>query len=545
MLTDQEKTDQPRGQPASGRSVAAPDIGGFACVLLDPELRIIAATDAMTAELSPDAVDAAIGQVAALQGDTGTMEHPCTARDGTLRRFLWTKAADGSWLGLLAHPDKDAAPVSQAVDELTGLERRNGLQGAYEALRVASARAEAIVFALYIDLDRFKQVNDWLGHEAGDLLLKRVAQRLGQASRNADRLFRIGGDEFALLGSAQEGVVAATDIAERIVDVIERPFLIKGNEVSIGASVGIAVAEAGDGSAEDLLRRADVALYVSENTGRGRFTLFEHSMMENIKESRLLENDLRRALLLDQFVLHFQPQIAVDGGQLTGFEALLRWQRPEHGLLTPADFMDLADRTRLIVDIGAWVLQEATSAATRWPDHLSVAVNVSAVQFENPQFPKQVQSALSESGLDPARLELELTEAMITHDQGKALAQMRALHELGVGISLDDFGKGQSTFSYLGQFPFSKIKIDQSLVRGEVDGTDVDRIVGAISDLADSLGMPVLAEGVETDTDLGRIRAHGLASVQGYFMAKPMPASDLQTYLSTSKDLPPETEETP
>ncbi|MEO0654606.1 MAG: EAL domain-containing protein, partial [Pseudomonadota bacterium] len=435
-------------------------------MLLDPELSIIAQTDAMTAELSPDAIDAAIAQVAALQGDTRNLEHPCTARDGTLRRFLWTKAADGSWLGLLAHPDKDAAPVLQAVDELTGLERRSGLQGAYEALRVASARAEAIVFALYIDLDRFKQVNDWLGHEAGDLLLKRVAQRLGQASRNADRLFRIGGDEFALLGSAQEGVVAATDIAERIVDVIERPFVIKGNEVSIGASVGIAVAEAGDGSAEDLLRRADVALYVSKNTGRGRFTLFEHSMMENIKESRLLENDLRRALLLDQFVLHFQPQIAVDGGQLTGFEALLRWQRPEHGLLTPADFMDLADRTRLIVDIGAWVLQEATSAATRWPDHLSVAVNVSAVQFENPQFPKQVQSALSESGLDPARLELELTEAMITHDQGKALAQMRALHELGVGISLDDLGRGSRPFPISASFPSAKSRSTNPLSGG-------------------------------------------------------------------------------
>ena len=295
--------------------------------------------------------------------------------------------------------------------------------------------------------------------------------------------------------------------------------------------MGVALFQEGDSCAEDLLRRADIALYESKNRGRGRFTTFHASMLTELNERRLLENDLRRALLLDQFELHFQPQIMLDTGKLTGFEALIRWRRPGHGLVPPSGFVPLAEETGLIIGIGEWVLMEAARTAAAWPEDVTVAVNVSAVEFEAPDFIDTVHKALSVTQLPPHRLELELTETAIVRDDKLVLDRMNELREIGVMLSMDDFGAGQSSLGYLRRFPFQKIKIDQSFVRGVKSGGPAHEIVGAIAELGKSLGVSVLAEGVESDTQLNVMRDYGCSGVQGFVVSKPMPADAVDAYL--------------
>lgn len=537
----------PPGASQRGAGVGAVRAHPFAYIVLDPALEIAYLSDAISAEIAENSLAAAISSLAAAaqSGDVDVHEFALTGLDGARRRMIWSKAIDGAWLGMLVSASTSAPDDESMIDTLTGLGNRRGLQGNFDALMLDADKHGEPVFALYIDLDRFKQVNDTLGHEAGDLLLKRVAKRLRQATRRSDRLFRLGGDEFALLGSSVEGAVTATDVAERIVELVGRPYLIKGSQVTIGASVGLAVIQEGDACAEDLLRRADIALYESKNRGRGRFTTFHDSMLTEINERRLLENDLRRALLLDQFELHFQPQIALDSDQLTGFEALIRWRRPGHGLLPPSAFVPLAEETGLIIGIGEWVLMEAARTAASWPDDILIAVNVSAVEFEAPDFIDIVHKALSVTQLPPHRLELELTETVIVRDQKLVLDRMNELREVGVMLSMDDFGAGQSSLGYLRRFPFHKIKIDQSFVRGTNDSGAAHEIVGAIAELGKSLGMSVLAEGVESDRELGLVRDHGCSGVQGFLVSKPMPSDAVAAYLSQIQDTSTDNEGTP
>ena len=510
----------------------------FACVVLDPALEIAYLSDAVSTVIAESSLTSAIASLAsAAQGnDVDVHEVATPGLDGARRRMIWTKAIDGAWLGVVASAATSAPNDEIMMDALTGLGSRRGLQGNFDALMLDADTQGDAVFALYIDLDRFKQVNDTLGHEAGDLLLKRVSKRLRQATRRSDRLFRLGGDEFALLGYSPEGIVTATDVAERIVELVGRPYLIKGSQVSIGASVGVALIQEGDSCAEDLLRRADIALYESKNRGRGRFTTFHASMLTELNQRRLLENDLRRALLLEQFELHFQPQIVLDSDKLTGFEALIRWRRPGHGLVPPSGFVPLAEETGLIIGIGEWVLMEAARTATTWPEDVSVAVNVSAIEFESPDFIDTVHKALSVTQLAPHRLELELTETVIVRDNKLVLDRMNELREIGVLLSMDDFGAGQSSLGYLRRFPFHKIKIDQSFVRGAKDGGPAHEIVGAIAELGKSLGMSVLAEGVESDKQLNVVRDYGCSGVQGFVVSKPMPANAIAAYLGQSQD---------
>lgn len=519
----------------------------FACIVLSSDLAVAHLSAPVGAALAETALTSAISSLAACveSGNADTHEVSVACLDGARRRLVWSKAADGAWLGLLVSAATALAQDESMIDTLTGLGNRRALQGTFDALTLDADKEGERVFALYIDLDRFKVVNDTLGHEAGDQLLKRVAKRLAQATRRADRLFRLGGDEFALLGSSTAGVSAATDVAERIVELVGRPYLIKGSQVVIGASVGVSMIQPEDACAEDLLRRADIALYESKNLGRGRFTMFHGSMLTEINQRRLLENDLRGALLLDQFELHFQPQIDLETDRLIGFEALIRWRRPGHGLLPPADFVPLAEETGLIVTIGEWVLTEATRAATQWPSDTSIAVNVSAVEFEAPGFVDTVRKALSLSQLPPHRLELELTETVLVRDRSLVLERMNQLREIGVLLSIDDFGSGQSSLSYLQHFPFHKIKIDQSFVRGSEDGGASREIVGAVAELGKTLGMSVLAEGVESDADLGLIRDQGCSSVQGFLLSKPMPADAVATFLNQAQDDASDSGETP
>jgi diguanylate cyclase (GGDEF)-like protein len=374
---------------------------------------------------------------------------------------------------------------------------------------------------LCLDLDRFKSVNDTLGHAFGDTLLRTVAERICSVVRQADTIARLGGDEFAILqaGVGQPG--AATALAQRLVDLIGRSYVLDGHLVNTGVSVGVALGPDDAADPDQLLRNADLALYEAKAGGRGRFCFFEPAMDRRMQERRRLELDLRKALAMRELELHYQPQISVETGRLTGFEALLRWQHPERGLVPPSEFVPLAEETGLIVRIGEWVLRAACREAARWPGELSLAVNLSPVQFKSQRLLDAVRDALAQSGLNPARLELEITEGVLLQESGTTLAILHALRRLGVRIAMDDFGTGYSSLSYLRSFPFDKLKIDKSFVRSLERSPDAAAIVHAIVGLGRGLGMKVTAEGVETAEQQLFLRAAGVHSMQGYRFGRP------------------------
>ncbi len=386
---------------------------------------------------------------------------------------------------------------------------------------------------LLIDLDRFKAVNDTLGHPVGDLLLCLVAKRLVSISRKSDLLARLGGDEFGLLvAPGLTGPVLAS-VAERLIDVLGRPYLVDGHLVNIGASIGVA---AGPGDGADyatLSRNADLALYAAKNSGRGSYNFFEPAMDARALARRSMEIDLRRALALRQFELHYQAQIDLEQDIVVGFEALLRWRHPERGLVSPVDFIPLAEEIGLIVAMGEWVLREACNEAARWPGSVGVAVNVSARQFEDcDRLVDTIGKALARSGLPGERLEIEITESVLLRNETAVIAALHRVRAMGVRVAMDDFGTGYSSLSQLHSFPFDKIKIDRSFVRGSDDVHGQDAIIRAITALGVSLGMATIAEGVETPDQLARIRAEGCGSVQGYLFSKPLPVSQLDSFIA-------------
>ena len=419
-------------------------------------------------------------------------------------------------------------------DALTGLANRHQFNEAL-AKRFASRRDEDATFALLmLDLDRFKLVNDTLGHGMGDKLLRRVSQRLLRAVREEDLVARLGGDEFAILKAGGIDLSAIHTMAERVIDILARPFLIDGHILNIGTSVGIALApEDGDG-AEILMGNADLALYGAKEEGRGRYRLFESSMNARIQARRSLEVDLRRAVARQEFTLHYQPQVDARTGTYDGAEALIRWHHPERGLVSPADFIPLAEETGLIGAIGEWVLRTACSEALSWPAHLTVAVNLSPVQFRDTRLATTIRNILVETRFPPARLELEITEGSLLQDEQRTLAILRELRALGIRISMDDFGTGYSSLSYLRRFPFDKIKIDQSFVRQTPTDKDSAAIVRAIAMLGASLGMKTTAEGVETDAQSSFIVGEGCDQLQGYLISRPVPAEQIQALFSTA-----------
>ncbi len=412
------------------------------------------------------------------------------------------------------------------VDELTGLVKRNALMRAIEG-----ALGGAGQFAVHcLDLDRFKTINDTLGHGVGDLLLKKVADRLRSACRASDIVARIGGDEFVVLQREAQTLEDAERLSARLVDLVGRTYVLSGHTINIGASVG--VAQRGERrQGRDVLRDADLALYEAKRAGRSRYRVFESSMSVSLHERRELEIDLRRALALRQFELNYQPFVELETNDIRGFEALLRWHHPVRGTVPPLDFIPMAEETGLIVKLGEWVLRTACEAAATWPGDLTVAVNVSPLQFKADNLLHTVEATLRQTGLAAHRLELEITEGALLDDTDNVLATLHALRKLGVKISMDDFGTGYSSLSYLQKFPFDKIKIDRSFVAG--NSSDSQAILKAVASLGESLGMAITAEGVETPDQLEHIRGQRCTHVQGYFTGRPMSGASIADFLDT------------
>jgi diguanylate cyclase (GGDEF)-like protein len=381
-----------------------------------------------------------------------------------------------------------------------------------------AVRQREQVAVLVIDLDRFKLVNDTLGHAAGDTLLSEVAQRMRACLGPRDLLARLGGDEFAIIQAGLADPVQTRALAARVVATVADPFDLGGHEARIGASIGIAVYPDDAKSGHELLKKADIALYRVKSEGRGTFRFFERDMDARIQARRSVEIDLREALRKGELVPHFQPLFDIAQRRIVGFEALMRWPHPTRGWLPPSEFIPIAEDLGLIRPLGEWMLNESCRAAAQWPEPATVAVNISPVQMHMPGFVADVTRALAHSGLAPGRLELEITESVLLDDNPAILKHLHQLRDIGVRISLDDFGTGYASLAYLRRLPLDKIKIDQTFTRGLPDAPDATAIVRAVVRLAADLGMVTTAEGVETEAQLDLLAQLGCTQAQGYLI---------------------------
>ena len=385
-----------------------------------------------------------------------------------------------------------------------------------------------MTFALMcLDLDKFKQVNDTLGHPVGDALLVAVADRLKACVREGDTVARLGGDEFAIIQIDMRQADDANVLAQRIIAAFREPVDVDGHRIMTGVSIGVAVAP-GDGVLHGtLMRNADIALYLAKAEGRGSARFFEAEMDARIHTRLVLEQDLQGAVGRNEFELYYQPLVSLVRNRIVGFEALLRWHHPLRGVVSPLEFIPVAEETGLILAIGEWVLRTACHEAKNWPDDIGVAVNLSPVQFRKDDLVATVQAALAASGLRPERLELEITESVFLRDTDGTLKALNQFRAMGIGVALDDFGTGYSSLGYLRSFPFTKIKIDQSFVRDMTTNKDSATIVSAVTSLGKCLGMATIAEGVETLEQLNRLRETGSTQAQGYLFSRPRPASEV------------------
>jgi diguanylate cyclase (GGDEF)-like protein len=389
-------------------------------------------------------------------------------------------------------------------------------------------RRGAKLAVLCLDLDHFKSINDTLGHQAGDALLKEVAQRIRSCLNEGDLIARLGGDEFAVVRTGLQHPKEAEAFAQQLREIVAgHTYDLKGHQTGSDLSVGIALAPEDGLEIDELLNHADLALYGAKAEGRGSYRYYEPEMNARMKRRRSLEVDLRAALLKNEFVLYYQPILDLETEVIAGCEALLRWQHPQRGMVLPAEFVPVAEETGLINSIGEWVLKQVCSDATAWPSSVRVAVNVSPAQFRNSALPLVGVGALAESGLPAQRLELEITESVLMQNNESSLLTLHQLRELGVRIALDDFGTGYSSLSYLRSFPFDRIKIDRSFVADLLDGNEAVAIVHAILSLASSLKMQTTAEGVETAVQQRLLQTAGCDEMQGYLFSQPLPASGI------------------
>ena len=445
---------------------------------------------------------------------------------------FWNELEDGRTIALSHEPMKTGGWVTTHEDiterrlaeaKIAHMARHDALTDLPNRVSFHERLTEALnripvhrqVAVLCLDLDRFKTVNDTLGHPIGDALLKQVAERLKASVRENDCVARIGGDEFAVIQAAASQPESATALAARMVSALQRPFYVGTHHISIGSSIGISIAPADSLEANQLLKNADMALYQAKAEGRGHHRFFVPEMDQRMQTRRALELDLRQAVVDGEFEMYYQPLIDTSDGQVSGFEALLRWNHPEEGLILPGEFIPLAEDIGLIIPIGEWVLREACSVAATWPPHIGVSVNLSPAQFRAGDLVGSVTTALAVSGIDPKRLELEITEGVLLVDTTETVKTLHSLRDLGVRFAMDDFGTGYSSLSYLRSFPFDKIKIDQSFVQDLTSGSQALSIIRAVTDLGRNLGMVTTAEGVETAEQLEQIRKEGCSQVQG------------------------------
>jgi diguanylate cyclase (GGDEF)-like protein/PAS domain S-box-containing protein len=411
-------------------------------------------------------------------------------------------------------------------DAMTGLANRSLLQTKIDDA-LLSVRYGSRMALLCIDLDRFKEVNDSLGHAVGDELLRMTSERLLESVHVNDTVARLGGDEFAIVQCRINDPEDAILLADRIIEAVSRPFKIKGNDVKIGASVGMVLAPDQTSDADNILKMADAALYQAKSAGRNCYRVFDQQMSQSMRARRDLELDLRQAVQRHEFELHYQPIIDAKTFRICGAEALIRWHHPARGMIPPDQFIPLAEESGTITQIGEWVLRTACLDAVAWPPGVKVAVNLSARQFSNRNLVDVVMYALAESGLPPDRLELEITETSLIESAVQCLSTLRQFKNLGITIALDDFGTGYSSFSQLTMYPFDKIKIDKSFTQNVVGRTDCAAIVRAALTLAQGLDIETTAEGIETAEQCMLLRLAGVTSLQGYLFKRPRPLAEL------------------
>jgi diguanylate cyclase (GGDEF)-like protein len=474
-------------------------------------------------------VTARVAKLVALPPDASRIDELPDGRSILLTR---QPMEGGGWVALIEDITERRRAEAEIVhlarhDALTGLANRAEFNRRLEEASKRLKRNGGGIAVMMIDLDRFKAVNDTHGHLAGDHLLAEVARRLQSTVRDTDVLARLGGDEFAIIQEGgpnqREGAVA---LALRIIEAMTRPFDVNGHEASVGASIGIAMAPEHGVEPGELLKRADLALYNVKSGGRNDFRLFHDEMLEVVNTQRSAERELREAIALGQFELHYQPVVDIKTRELIGVETLVRWRHPVKGMIAPDNFIPLAESSGLIGPLGEWILEKACADAANWPADVKVAVNISAIQFKRGNLFELILAALVKTGLPPERLELEITETSLLENQEAHLTTIRQLKNLGLSIALDDFGTGFSSINYLTVFPFDKIKIDKSFTKGILSRHDCKAVVASSLALAKGLGILTTVEGIETEEQLDYMRAAGVELAQGYLFGKPVPISE-------------------
>jgi diguanylate cyclase (GGDEF)-like protein/PAS domain S-box-containing protein len=482
------------------------------------------------AKKDPALIEAKVAEMAALAPDSQRVDEMA---DGRLIMLSRQPMAGGGWLSIM----EDITERRRAEAEIIHLARHDVLTGLPNRAQFNKKLAEAgkrlkrrgtSVTVMMLDLDKFKTINDTLGHPAGDALLIEVGHRLKATIRETDLLARLGGDEFAIIqevgDNQHEDAIA---LALRLIGAVSEPFDLNGFEVNIGTCIGIAMAPEHGSEPEGLLKSADLALYAAKAEGRNDYRIYQPDMLETATSQQLAESELRDAIAREQFELHYQPVVDVTTRQIGGVEALVRWRHPVKGLVGPDQFIPLAEATGLIGPIGEWILQRACTDAARWPEHIKLAINISAVQFKRGNLFDVILCALVESGLDPQRLELEITETSLLENQEAHLATIRQLKNLGMSLALDDFCTGYSSVTYLTNFPFDKIKIDRTFTQGVLERRDYAAVVSSVVTLAQGLGKITTVEGIETEQQFDYMRAAGVDLAQGYLFSRPVPVSEL------------------